>query len=177
MRPFFALLVSLVCLFGLTLPVRAQAAVQVSGVGVTYTFGEQVTFSAKIQTQLSIQAVYLLFQVEGQPNTHTFPLRIESTGTASYSYPIQNGLLRPFSRIFFWYHLILPADETFDSPHYYFQYNDNRYPWQTLDGNVLRLHWYAGDVSFGQEALDAAQAGYQSIQNLFPVPAGDPIYI
>ena len=47
-----------------------------SGVGVTYTFGEQVTFSAKIQTQSSLQAAYLLFQVEGDQNTHTIPLTI-----------------------------------------------------------------------------------------------------
>ena len=67
--------------------------------------------------------------------------------------------------------------KSFDSPHYFFQYDDNRYPWQTMEGNGLRLHWYAGDVSFGQAALDAAQSGYQAIQNLIPVPAGDPIDI
>ena len=39
------------------------------------------------------------------------------------------------------------------------------------------MHWYAGDVSFGQAALDAAQTGYKAIQNLIPVPAGDPIDI
>ena len=34
-----------------------------------------------------------------------------------------------------------------------------------------------GDVSFGQAALDAAQTGYQAVQNLIPVPAGAPIDI
>ena len=115
--------------------------------------------------------------MEGEQNTHTIPLTIPSTGTTSYSYPIQNGLLRPFSRIYFWYHLLLPGGEIFDSPHYFFQYDDNRYPWQTIDGNGLRLHWYAGDVSFGQAALDAAQSGYQAFQNLIPVPAGNTIDI
>ncbi len=177
MRRFFAILVCLVFLLSVTLRARAQSAVEVSGVGVRYTFGDHITFSAKIQTQSFIQAAYLLFQVEGQKNTHTLPLAISSTGTAAYTYPIQNGLLPPFSRIFFWYHLLLPAGETFNSPRYTFQYNDNRYPWQTLDGNGLHLHWYAGDVSFGQAALDAAQAGYQTIQNLIPVPAGAPIEI
>jgi hypothetical protein len=41
----------------------------------------------------------------------------------------------------------------------------------------LRLYWYAGDVSFGQAALNAAQSGYQAIQNLIPVTSGDPIDI
>ena len=176
-RRFIALLVCLVFLFNFSFPARAQAAVTISGVGVNYTFGEQITFSAKIPTQSSIQAAYLLFQVEGDRNTRTIPLTISSTGSASYTYPIQNGLLRPFSRIFFWYHLLLTGSATFDSPHYFFQYDDNRYPWQTVEGNGLRLHWYAGDVSFGQAALDAGQVGYQAIQKLITVPAGAPIDI
>jgi Peptidase MA superfamily len=178
MRSFFAVLVSFVCLFVFTIPAQAQSAVQISGVGINYTFGEQITFSAKIQTQTPIQAAYLLFQVEGEQNTRTIPLAIPTTGATSYNYSIQNGLLRPFARINFWYHLLLSGNEIFDSPHYFFQYDDNRYPWQTVEDSTLRLHWYAGDVSFGQAALDAAQAGYQAIQNLFPVQAaGNPIDI
>ena len=91
MRRFFALLVSLACLFGFTLPARAQSVVDISGVGVTYTFGDQVTFSAKIQTQSSIQAAYLLFQVQGDQNTRTIPLTMPSTGATRYSYPLQSG--------------------------------------------------------------------------------------
>jgi len=177
MRRLFPVLICLTCLFVFTLPARAQSAVTVSNVGITYTFGEQVTFSANIQTQSSIQTAYLLFQVQGEQNTRTIPLTITPTGSASYFYPMQNGLLRPFSRIFFWYHLLLAGGDTFNSPHYFFQYDDNRYPWQSVEANGLSLHWYAGDISFGQAALDAAQAGYQAIQNLIPVAAGDPINI
>ena len=177
MRRFVAILVCLGCLFGFTLSARAQSAVDISNVGVNYTFGDNITFSARIQTQSSVQAAYLLFQVEGDQNTRTIPLSMASSGAASYIYPIQNGQLRPFSRISFWYHLLLAGGTTFDSPHYFFQYDDNRYPWQTVEGNGLRLYWYAGDVSFGQAALNAAQSGYQAIQNLIPVTPGDPIDI
>ncbi|MGB8212609.1 MAG: peptidase MA family metallohydrolase [Anaerolineales bacterium] len=177
MRRIFALLVILAFLPGFVQPVRAQSAVALQNVGVTYTFGGQVTFSAKVQTQASIQAAYLLFQVENEQNTRIIPLAIAADGTAVYQYSAQNGLLRPFSRVNFWYQLLLSGGGKFDSQHYSFQYNDNRYPWQTLEGSGLRLHWYAGDVSFGQAALDAAQSGYQAIQAVLPVPAGDPIDI
>ena len=76
MRRYFVLLVGLACLFGFTVPAQAQSVVDVSGVGVNYTFGGQITFSAKIQTQSTIQAAYLLFQVEGEQNTRTIPLTI-----------------------------------------------------------------------------------------------------
>ena len=177
-RRFLAILASIVCLSGFTVPAQAQPAVQISDVGIKYTFGEQITFSAKIQTQATIEAAYLLFQVEGDQNTRTIPVAIPSAGITSYQYSFQNGLLRPFARIKFWYHLLLSGSEIFDSPHYFFEYDDNRYPWQTVEGNGLRLHWYAGDISFGQAALDAAQTGYQAIQNLIPVQAGgNPIDI
>jgi hypothetical protein len=177
LRRFLTLLVSLACLFAFTIPAQAQSAVELSGVGVTYTFGDQITFSARIQTQASIQAAYLIFQVQGDQNTRTIPLTLNTTGATRYSYPVQNGLLRPFSRINFWYHLLLADNKIFESPHYFFQYDDNRYPWQPLESNGLSLHWYAGDVSFGQAALDAARSGYQAIQSLIPAPAGAPINI
>jgi len=172
-----AIFICLTCLIGYALPVQAQSEVNVSGVGVTYTFGEKVTFSAKINTQSPIQGAYLLFQVVGNQNTHTIPLTINSSGSTSYTYPVQNGLLPPFSRISFWYHLLLGNSATYDSPHYFFQYNDDRFPWQPVDGNGFSLYWYEGDTSFGQAAKDAAVAGYQSVQKLFPIPAGDPIKI
>ncbi len=177
MRRFLIILISLGFLFGLAYQVRAQSSVELTDVGATYTFGEQITFSARIQTQSSIQAANLLFQVEGDQTTHTVPLSVAADGTAEYSYPIKNGLLRPFSRIFFWYHLLLANSETFDSTHYSIKYDDNRHSWQTVEDSSLRLNWYAGDVSFGQAAFDAAHAGYQAIQMLIPVTTTDPITI
>jgi hypothetical protein len=177
MRRIFLLFVSLGLLFGLAQPVQAQSSVELTDVGATYTFGEQITFSARIQAQSSIQAAYLLFQVEGDPNTHTVPLSLTADGTAEYSHLIRNGLLRPFSRIVFWYHLLLANSETYDSTRYSIQYDDNRHPWQTLEDASLRLHWYTGGVSFGQAAFDAAHAGYRAIQTLIPITTGDPINV
>ncbi|MGD0753003.1 MAG: hypothetical protein ABSA23_16540 [Anaerolineales bacterium] len=62
MRRFSARPLSLGGLSGFILPARAQSAIELSGVGVTYTFGAQATFPAKIETQTTFQAAYLLFQ-------------------------------------------------------------------------------------------------------------------
>ncbi len=59
--------------------------------------------------------------------------------------------------------------------HFYFDYVDDRYPWQSLEGDNLRVHWYAGDMAFGQSALDAARAGLQSIAALLPVSTDNPV--
>ena len=32
-------------------------------------------------------------------------------------------------------------------------YSDDRIDWQTLEGDVVRVHWYEGDEAFGERAL------------------------
>jgi hypothetical protein len=157
--------------------VQAQAAVEVKNVDVEYTYGEKITFSASLESKTPILTAYLLFQVEGDSNTHTEPLKIAENGKTTYVHFIQNGLIRPFARVFYWYHLIFTNNTTFDSSHYSFNYIDNRFPWQMLSNSSVTLHWVAGDLSFGQAAFDAANAGFQAIQSLIPIPAGEPIAV
>jgi hypothetical protein len=40
--------------------------------------------------------------------------------------------------------------------------------WQTLESGMLKVHWYEGDAIFGQAALEAAQAGLESIGRWLP---------
>lgn len=156
---------------------QAQSAVEVKDVYVDYEFGEQVTFQATLQPVSTVQEAYLFFQAVGDENTHNVPLTIAENGRVEYRHNIQNGLLRPFARVFFWYRVILTSGETVESQHFYFDYLDNRYPWETLEANGLRVHWYAGDVSFGQQALDAAAAGLQTLGTLLPAASSAPLDI
>lgn len=49
--------------------------------------------------------------------------------------------------------------------------------WQTLESGALKVHWYEGDVRFGQAALETAQAGLASIARLVPSELEGPIEI
>ena len=53
----------------------------------------------------------------------------------------------------------------------------NGFNWQTLESGMLKVHWYEGDTDFGQEALETAQAGLQSMDRLVPIDLGQPIEI
>jgi hypothetical protein len=86
----------------------------------------------------------------------------------SYQYPVSARLLHPFARIFFWYRLTLQGGEIYTSPQFSFDYVDNRFPWQTLEDASVRLHWFAGDISFGQAAFDLAHIGLQVVNALIP---------
>lgn len=57
------------------------------------------------------------------------------------------------------------------------RHTDNGFNWQTLESGVLKVHWYEGDTSFGQDALETAQAGLESIGRLFPPDLQQPVEI
>ena len=178
MRRILVPLAILGLLFGFVQPARAQSpALEWKDVGVGYAFGEKITLSVRIISAAPVQSASVLYQLDGDQNTQTSDLAVAADGTATFVYPVQNDLVRPFSRFYFWFRAVLESGEFIDSPHYSFLYADNRFPWQTIDGVGLRIHWVAGDASFGQSALNAARAGYQAIQTLIPVPDGDPIDI
>lgn len=176
MRRFLTTLVSLaLLLLVFASQAQAQSVIEVKDVFVDYEFGEYVVFHASLLPPSAIQEAYLFFQAVGDENTHTVPLTLSEDGQVAYQHNIQSGPLRPFARVFFWYKVILTSGETVDSMHYYFDYNDDRYPWQTLEGDGVRVHWYAGDVPFGQGALDSARAGLQSIVSLLAVAPASPV--
>lgn len=49
--------------------------------------------------------------------------------------------------------------------------------WQTLEAGMLKVHWYEGDERFGQAALDAAQAGLETIGRYIPISLEQPVEI
>ena len=56
------------------------------------------------------------------------------------------------------------------------QANDH-FNWQTLESGMLKVHWYEGDANFGQAAMEAAQAGLDSIGKYLPSTLEQPIEI
>lgn len=191
MRRAVCLIATVLITLGLCQPAQAQSAVTLSDIRVDYSFGEVITFTARIQSQSTIQESMIVFQVQGDPNTRIAPIQIGPDGSSIYQYPIPGGLLRPFTpalrgftpalrgftRIFFWYRLTLQSGEIYTSPQYYFDYVDNRFSWQTLEDAAVRVHWYAGEITFGQAAFEVAHLGLLAVNSLIPTTASEPIDI
>ena len=41
-------------------------------------------------------------------------------------------------------------------------YADERFEWQTVTGDIVRVHWYEGGQAFGERAL---QIGEEAVQD------------
>jgi hypothetical protein len=151
---------------------------------VDYTFGETITFRTRFQSDADIQEALIFFQATGDTQTEVKTATVTPLGNnkfeLSYTYNLADRPLRAFSKVEYWFQVKAQGVEDFPSPHFLFNYEDNRVKWQSLEENAFRVHWYEGDVAFGQSVLDVAEAGLQRVQGLLPqveIPASIEIYI
>ncbi len=145
--------------FSAVKPAFAQAAVDVTNPQVAYRFGEQVNFQAQITATAPITAVDILFRAEGESATRSAPTTLAEGGLVTYQYLFQQGPLRPFAPVDFWFRVTLQTGEKIESTPSRFFYIDNRFPWKTIESGNIRLHWYTGDDAFAQQAHDIARIG------------------
>jgi len=154
---------------------QAQSGVELENVTASYRYGEQITFSAHIKSSIQIQQASIVISDEANSLTQTQPLVISEDGRAEYRLDVKQNLLRPFSSVKWAYQFGLADGSTFQSGTYFIRYEDNRFDWQTLENSMLKVHWYNGDASFGQAALNAAQAGLGSNGALMPLDLTQPV--
>lgn len=162
-------------------PVSAQqpAALQVNSRDVSYEFGQYIIFQAQLSLSSQPAEAYLVFRADGEEATRVIPIQVDAGGNVSLRYEISQGAVRPFAPVRYSYRVKLPGGQELNSQEFSFAYLDNRFSWQTLTGEDVSVHWYDGDASFGQAALDAAQAGLRDAKKLLPVSQMNPsdVYI
>ena len=156
---------------------RAQSGVELENVGAPFEYGVQITFIAEIKASIQIQQASIIILDEAQGLTHVQPLEINPQGRAEYRFDTQQNILRPFSTLHWYYEFTLADGTTYQSEAYSIRYEDNRFTWQTLDADTIKIHWYNGDADFGAAAMNAAQAGLESISRIVPLDLTQPIDI
>jgi len=52
---------------------------------------------------------------------------------------------------------------------------DTRFAWRSLNGPIVRLHWYSGDDAFAQRALDIGEKAISNASTLLGVTETEPI--
>lgn len=157
----------------------AQAGITPEQVTVEYDFGQQITLRAKISDPTTVSQAQAILRAQGDTYTITIPASIDQDGNIQARHEISQARLRPFAEIIYSFRFSLTDGTVIDSPQYTFRYLDNRFEWQTLEEGRLRIHWYNGDLSFGQNALDAARTGLERSSRLLAASLREPfdIYI
>ena len=52
---------------------------------------------------------------------------------------------------------------------------DDRFDWQTVSGDVVRVHWYEGDRAFGERALQIGERAVKETADLLGVTEEEPV--
>jgi len=158
---------------------QAQAAsrIEVTELNVSPVFGQQITFSARIQSSIQMVQVSLLFHEAREQVTRVETLRLDAEGRTSLVYDVSQNVFPPFSNIVFWYQVTFIDGSIETSDIYSVSYKDDRFPWRDITAGPVNVHWYDGDDAFAQSALDAASASLIQINEIVPVTLDAPVDI
>jgi hypothetical protein len=140
-----------------------------------FIFGEAITFRVLAESDQPIRRVTLYLQTADDPRTFvgTAQFRSDLRVTAVYQLEPGRRTIAAFTPVRYWWEIEDSSGASAQSPPAEFVYVDNRFTWETLATPDTRLavHWYRGDRSVAQRALDAAQAGLSSARQL--ISTGD----
>lgn len=156
--------------------VKAEGSVQITS-QVDYTFGEKITFQASVLSEIPIGQAMVLMQTGDQQHVEIGTATTTETGSLVLVYDLSQHPLQAFSKVTYWFDLVLQDGTKYQSDHFSFDYVDNRYNWEELDVETFRVHWYEGDISFAQEVINVAQAGLLRAQDFLPILSNQKIDI
>lgn len=133
-----------------------------------YKFGEQITFSVKVQPISNVKELLVYITPEGHTTVwEKIPID-QVDGQGRYSKTIQARQLElfPFSRITYHYEAILKDGGSAPSDSDWFTYEDNRFKWQALESGIFQIYWNSDDATTGQDIANIAKEGLQHAQQL-----------
>ncbi|HEX2696107.1 MAG TPA: peptidase MA family metallohydrolase, partial [Anaerolineales bacterium] len=162
---------------GFTRAPQAPPALDVSGITISYDFGKQITFSARLASPIPITQATISFRDANEANTRVEPLTLNPDGSTTYQYDASQNVIPPFAIVLFSYQATLADGETVTSGLFNFKYEDNRFTWKSLSDGPIGVHWAEGDDAFGHAALDAARAGLEKIEQTVTVSLDAPLDI
>lgn len=155
-------------------PVGAQTGIDME-LAASVQFGEGVTFTGRLKSPLQIQKASIFIHDSTQGITRSQPVTFDANGVSEFRFDTRQNALRPFTTLLWRYELTLAGGSVVQSATGSVRYDDDRFAWRTLEADSLRIHWYNADDSFGLAALNAAQAGLQSIRGFFPPDLAQPV--
>jgi hypothetical protein len=154
----------------------ATPAIKFADLSVDYRFGQQVTFQVSISPVSQVKELYL-FLKSGTDATLTEKIPIPGDSRVRYVFDLGHKPLRPFASLTYWFTAVALDGSQSVSDQNTFTYEDNRFTWQTLADGKFRVHWFKGDLVFGQAIMNAAQIGMLYATTILPAQVTEPLNI
>ena len=141
------------------------------------TFLHAITVEQRASLPNGIHRLEAYVRVEG--SGVTFLAEIQNPGSGDhvlrYAHPTPSGSMFPNTRVQLGFRVTLDDGNVVDSPPATIRYEDTRFAWNTLEGDVMRVHWYAGSDAFGRRALRIGETAIKDASALLGVTETKPI--
>jgi len=164
-------------------PMQTRTDIGVVDNTASYRFGEEMIFSLEANSDTDITECYLFFRAANEERTNSvaFEFLPSPEIRVTYAHDLRASPLSPFAIITYWWQIRDRAGQALITEPQQLNYIDNRFEWETLNGDGISVHWIMGqgDPRFGQTALDIALASLPriNVELQASVPEATDIYI
>jgi hypothetical protein len=142
-------------------------------------YGEQIEFTQPIELGAPADRleVRLTFGDSASPVVQEMPPSGAGKHDLRYTFDFtEGGHLYPNTKITAQWRVYQGAgDETgTDGPPVTITYDDDRFDWNVLEGDYVRVHWYEGNEAFGRRVLELGEQTVRETAELLGVSTGEP---
>jgi len=171
---------ALVVIIGSTIGVTSVAAAEPVTFGApiaSSSFGKNIEFKQPVTIGGTPTRVELLITTPGSIGPEVVPLppgTASGSSTLDYKLDLSDGHVVP-NTTFTAQWRVVEAGGSWLGLVVTHTYVDDRYDWKTLDGKVVRVHWYNGNQAFGVKALKIGDDAVAATAKLLGVTESTPI--
>lgn len=176
------LLIALCLLLSAALGIANAQGLTATGFSEDYVFAESITLGLTAAGDSPITQATVYYQMGGAPPigipARSFEPATAITVTAVIA--LDQSPPTAFTTVRYWWELADRAGNQLRTDTRSFTYIDNRYEWQSLTDDQVRVHWYAGDSAVASSAAQIANEALprlrQQVGSEVPTPIDMYIY-
>lgn len=180
-RPGLGLVAALLAVAALAAPMPTLAASEVTfgTPGSESSFGVGVEFRQPVETTVEVVRVELLLTFPSSIG----PLVVELPAPAGVGRAVlehrfsltDDGHLLPNTLVEARWRLQTADGERHVGPSVEVRYEDDRFSWRTVSGDIVSVHWYEGTEAFARRALAIGEEAVAETEALLGVTETEPI--
>ncbi|MDD4875899.1 MAG: peptidase MA family metallohydrolase [Dehalococcoidales bacterium] len=151
--------------------VQAQNKITILDSSVEAEFPSGLSFNLSAKSDVNIIDIRLCYVVDqasfAQVTSEVYIEFVPATNIdAHWEWDMRKtGGLPPGSNVDYWWIVVDTNNNRVETTPSRIQFDDNRYPWQSLTQNEITIYWYQGNKTFAQEIMLSAQQALNQLAN------------
>lgn len=145
---------------------------------VTARFLSNIEFTGTATLFGTVRRLEIVVDLEGSTRSIVAdlgPPRVSGRTSLNYILETPGGGIAPNTDVSARFRAVGEDGTTVDGPSVTIHYEDTRYDWRTLTGDLVTVHWTEGGAAFGRRALRIAEDAVTRVADLLGVMETDPI--